>query len=65
MVQRKHIEFPDGTQPGTKFTIRGKRILKNINNGSQGNFVFTVLVQVPKETYKRTKRFNDGACQKL
>ena len=46
--------IPDGTQPGTKFTIRGKGF-KNINNSSQGNFVFTVLVQVPKKLTKEQR----------
>ncbi len=40
--------IPDGTQTGTKFLIRGKGF-KNINNNSQGDFVFTVQVQVPKK----------------
>ena len=46
--------IPDGTQPGTKFVIRGKGF-KNINNGSQGNFIFTVLVQVPKKLTKEQR----------
>jgi len=40
--------IPDGTQPGTKFTIRNKGF-KNLNNGGQGDFIFTVQVQVPKK----------------
>ena len=40
--------IPDGTQPGTKFVIRNKGF-KNLNNGGQGDFVFTVQVQVPKK----------------
>ena len=40
--------IPDSTQPGTKFTIRNKGF-KNLNNGSQGDFIFTVQVQVPKK----------------
>ena len=40
--------IPDGTQTGTKFLIRGKGF-KNLNNNGQGDFVFTVQVQVPKK----------------
>ena len=51
---REKYKVPEGTQPGTKFTIRGKGF-KNINNSSQGNFVFTVLVQVPKRLTKEQR----------
>ena len=51
---KETYRIPDGTQPGTKFTIRGKGF-KNINNGSQGNLVFTVLVQVPKRLTKEQR----------
>ena len=51
---KETYRIPDGTQPGTKFTIRGKGF-KNINNSSQGNFVFTVLVQVPKKLTKEQR----------
>ena len=51
---KETYRIPDGTQPGTKFTIRGKGF-KNINNGSLGNFVFTVLVQVPKRLTKEQR----------
>lgn len=40
--------IPDGTQPGAKFIIRNKGF-KNLNSGGQGDFVFTVQVQVPKK----------------
>ena len=51
---KEKYKIPDGTQPGTKFTIRNKGF-KNINNSSQGNFVFTVLVQVPKRLTKEQR----------
>ena len=41
-------KIPDGTQTGTKFTIRNKGF-KALNSSSQGDFVFTVQVQVPKK----------------
>ena len=39
--------IPEGTQTGTKFTIR-ERGFKSLNSGARGNFVFTVIVQTPK-----------------
>jgi len=47
-------QIPEGTQTGTKFTIRGKGF-KNVNSASQGNFVFTVQVQVPKHLTKEQR----------
>jgi len=46
--------IPEGTQTGTKFTIKNKGF-KNINNNYQGNFIFTVLVQVPKRLSKEQR----------
>lgn len=40
--------IPDSTQTGTKFIIRGKGF-KAINGNGQGDFIFTVQVQVPKK----------------
>ena len=40
--------IPDATQTGTKFAIRGKGF-KNLNGNGQGDFIFTVQVQVPKK----------------
>ena len=39
--------IPEGTQTGTKFTIKEKGF-KALNSTSRGNFVFTVVVQTPK-----------------
>ena len=46
--------IPEGTQPGTKFTIRNKGF-KNINSNYYGDFVFTVQVQVPKRLSKEQR----------
>lgn len=51
---KETYRIPEGTQNGTKFTIRGKGF-KNINSNYQGNFVFTVLVQIPKKLTKEQK----------
>jgi len=47
-------KIPEGTQTGTKFNIKGKGF-KSINNNYQGNFIFTVLVQVPKKLSKEQR----------
>ena len=39
--------IPEGTQTGTKFTIR-ERGFKGLNSTVRGNYIFTVIVQTPK-----------------
>lgn len=51
---KETFKIPEGTQTGTKFTIRGKGF-KNVNNTSQGDFVFTVIVQTPKKLTKEQR----------
>lgn len=46
--------IPDGTQTGTKFTIKDKGF-KSLNSTSTGNFVFTVVVQTPKKLNKEQR----------
>lgn len=46
--------IPEGTQSGTKFTIRNKGF-KAVNGSYQGDFVFTVQVQVPKRLTKEQR----------
>ena len=40
-------KIPEGTQSGTKFTIRSKGF-KSISGAYRGDFIFTVTVQIPK-----------------
>ena len=47
-------KIPEGTQNGTKFVIKNKGF-KNLNGGYQGNFVFTVAVQIPKKLSKEQR----------
>jgi molecular chaperone DnaJ len=47
-------KIPDGTQTGSKFTIKNKGF-KSINYNSVGDFVFTVIVQTPKKLTKEQK----------
>ena len=44
---KEKYRIPEGTQTGTKFTIRNKGF-KSINSNSIGEFIFTVVVQTPK-----------------
>ena len=44
---KEKYRIPEGTQTGTKFTIRNKGF-KSINSNSVGEFIFTVVVQTPK-----------------
>ena len=50
MVDGKQEEYriPEGTQTGSKFTIRNKGF-KSVNGNWNGDFIFTVVVQTPKK----------------
>mgnify|MGYP002734813591 CR=1 FL=1 len=56
MVDGTTVNFaiPDGTQTGTKFTIKDKGF-KSLNSTAVGNFVFTVVVQTPKKLNKEQR----------
>ena len=47
-------KIPEGTQTGTKFTIKDKGFV-HINSGYKGNLIFTVQVQVPKRLSKEQR----------
>ncbi len=49
------FEIPDGTQPGTKFTLRQKGIPYINNSSKRGDLVFTVNVEIPKGLNKDQK----------
>lgn len=51
---KEKYKIPEGTQTGTKFTIRNKGF-KLINGSSQGDFIFTVVVQTPKRLTKEQR----------
>ena len=51
---RETYKIPNGTQTGTKFTIRNKGF-KSVNSNSVGDFVFTVTVQTPKKLTKEQR----------
>ena len=45
---KEKYRIPEGTQTGTKFTIKNKGF-KSVNGNWRGDFVFTVIVQTPKK----------------
>ncbi len=49
------FEIPDGTQPGTKFTLRQKGIPYINNSNKRGDLIFTVNVEIPKGLNKEQK----------
>ncbi len=51
---KEKYKIPEGTQTGTKFTIRNKGF-KSVNSSSVGDFVFTVTVQTPKRLSKEQR----------
>lgn len=51
---KEKYRIAEGTQTGTKFTIRNKGF-KNINSSSIGDFIFTVNVQTPKKLTKEQR----------
>ena len=51
---KEKYSIPDGTQTGTKFTIREKGF-KGVNSNQVGNFIFTVVVQTPKRLTKEQR----------
>lgn len=46
--KQETYRIPEGTQTGTKFTIRNKGF-KSVNGNWNGDFIFTVKVQTPKK----------------
>ncbi len=56
--------IPEGTQTGTKFTIKEKGF-KSINSSVRGNFVFTVTVQTPKRLSKEQRELLEKLAQTM
>ena len=51
---KENYKIPEGTQTGTKFTIRN-RGFKGVNSSVQGDYIFTVVVQTPKKLTKEQR----------
>ena len=47
--------IPEGTQPGTRFTMRGKGIPYVNGNGKRGDLIFRVAVEIPKGLNEKQK----------
>jgi len=45
---------PEGTQYGTKFTLRGKG-MPDVNSGRRGDLIFTVVIEVPRNLSSKQK----------
>ncbi len=56
--------IPDGTQTGTKFTIREKGFV-SLNSTARGNFVFTVIVQTPKRLNKEQRELMEKLAKTM
>ena len=52
---KEKYRIPEGTQTGTRFTIKNKGF-KNVNANWRGDFVFTVVVQTPKKLTAEQRR---------
>ena len=48
-------EIPEGTQPGTKFTLRQKGIPYVNNSNKRGDLIFTANVEIPKSLNSKQK----------
>ena len=51
---KEKFKIPEGTQTGTRFTIKGKGF-KSVHSNSQGDFIFTIIVQTPKRLSKEQR----------
>lgn len=59
------FNIPEGTQPGTRFTLRQKGVPYVNNSGRRGDIIFTVNIEVPKglnEKQKEKMREFADAC---
>lgn len=52
--EEEEFTIPDGTQSGTKFTLRGKGF-KKIHSNTTGDLIFTVQVQTPRKLTKEQR----------
>ena len=59
------FNIPEGTQPGTRFTLRQKGVPYVNNSGRRGDIIFTVNIEVPRglnEKQKEKMREFADAC---
>ena len=61
---KQKYDIPEGTQPGTSFTLKGKGI-PYVNSSRRGDLIFSVNVEIPKnlnEKQKEAMRAFADAC---
>lgn len=51
---KETYKIPEGTQTGSKFTLRNKGF-KSVNSSNVGDLIFTVIVQTPKKLTKEQR----------
>ena len=61
---KETYRIPEGTQTGTKFTIRNKGF-KYVNSTATGDFVFTIQVQTPKRLSKEQRELFTKLAQTM
>ncbi len=52
---KEKFRIPEGTQPDTSFTLRGKGV-PDVNSGRRGDLIITVNVEIPKNLTSEQKR---------
>ena len=55
--------IPEGTQPGTRFSIRGRGIPMLNSNSRRGDLYFTVAIEIPKGLSKKQKEAMEAFAQ--
>ncbi len=66
LKEKMKYNIPEGTQPGTEFTVRGQGIPYVNNNNRRGDLIFRVNVEIPKglsEEQKDQVRAFAGKCR--
>ncbi len=54
LLGEEKYKIPEGTQTGTRFSLRGKGV-QNVNSRGVGDIIFTVVVETPKNLTKEQK----------
>ena len=55
LQEKMKYTIPEGTQPGTEFTVRGQGIPYLNNNNRRGDLLFRVNVEIPKGLSEKQK----------
>ena len=66
LKEKMKYTIPEGTQPGTEFTVRGQGIPYVNNNNRRGDLIFRVNVEIPKglsDEQKEQVRAFAGKCR--